>query len=77
MRGTSQNAEAGLDSCKWQRVLLFCYPKLAFYEVFRKSENAIRWAINLASLSYESIVCSQMSVSEIGLKAAATTFVLM
>ena len=25
MRGTSYNSEAGLDSCKQQRVLLYCY----------------------------------------------------
>ena len=46
-------------------------------EVFRKSENAIGLAIKLASLSYQSIVCSQMSVSEIRFKADATTCVLM
>ena len=50
---------------------------LAFEEVFRKSENAIRWAINLALLSYQSIVCSQMSVAEIRFKVDATTRVLM
>ena len=45
--------------------------------MFRKSENenAIQWAINQASLSYQSIAifCSQMSVSEIRFKADATT----
>ena len=38
---------------------------------------SIRWAISLASLSYQSIICSQMSVSEIRFKADATTCVLI
>ena len=45
--------------------------------MFQKSENAIRWTINLYSLSYQSMGCNQMSVSEIRLKADATTCVLM
>ena len=48
-----------------------------FKRVFRKSENAIRWAINLALLSYQSIVCRLMSMTEIRFKADATTCVLM
>ena len=42
-----------------------------------KLENAILCAINLASLSYQSICCSQMGVSEIWVKADATACVLM
>ena len=42
--------------------------KYLHVKVFRKSENAIQWAINLASLSYESIVCSQMRMSKYGSK---------
>ena len=34
----------GLDSCKKQRVLMFCYQLLAFKEVFQNRENAFRWA---------------------------------
>ena len=45
--------------------------------MFHKSENTIRWAINLASLLYQSIIGSQMSLSEIGFKAEATICVLM
>ena len=44
---------------------------VAFLEMFRKSENAFRWAINIV------IDCSQMSVSEIRFKADATTYVML
>ena len=43
----------------------------------RRMVHYIKWAINLALLSYQSIVCSQMSVSEIRFKADAITCVLM
>ena len=36
----------------------FCYQLLVFEEMFQKYENAVQWAINLASMSYQSIVCS-------------------
>ena len=58
-------------------VSCFVFNYSHFKRWFRKSENAIRWAINLASLSYQSIVCSQMSESEIRFKADATACVLM
>ena len=51
---------------------LICYQILAFYEVFPKSENAIEWGIILVTLSYQSTVRGQMSVSEIRFKAYAT-----
>ena len=45
-----------------RRVFLFCYQILAFYEVFRKSENSILWVINLALLSNQLIICNRNSV---------------
>ena len=43
-RGTSCNAEAGLDSCKKHLFSCFVINYSHFKRCFKKSENAIRWA---------------------------------
>ena len=56
----------------------YCVIKYShFKRCFEKSENAIQWVINLALLSFQSIIYSQMIVSEIQSKAEATACVLM
>ena len=53
--------------CVSSSVFSYFVIKYSHFKMFRKSENenTIQWAIHLASLSYQSIFCSQMSVSEI------------
>ena len=66
------------DSIRESKSVSSCF--VINYSHFKRcfiNQRTIRLAINLASLMYQSIVCSQMNLSEIQFKADATMCVLM